>query len=304
MTDALTPQRAGRVAVLMGGTSAERAISLRSGSAVLGALLRAGVRAEAFDPAEQALDGLRAFDAAFIALHGRGGEDGTVQGVLELLGVPYTGTGVLGSALAMDKWRCKRLWQGYGLPTPGGCLLGPDTADVGGTLGYPVIVKPAREGSSLGMARVDGPDGLAAAYHEAAAYDATVLAEQWITGTEYTVALLGDRPLPSIRLETSRTFFDFEAKYEAEDTGHHCPSGLGEAEEAELGELCRRAFEAAGGAGWGRVDVMRDADGGWHLLEVNTIPGMTDHSLVPISAAAAGIGFDELVLRILAEALP
>ncbi len=295
---------AGRVAVLMGGASAERDISLRSGEAVLGALQRGGYQAEAFDPRDRALEGLRGYDAAFIALHGRGGEDGTVQGLLDLLGVPYTGSGVLGSALGMDKWRCKRLWQGYGLPTPRGRLLGPEVADVADTLGYPVIVKPVREGSSLGMARADGPEQLAAAYRAAAVYDTDILAEQWVEGEEYTVALLGDWALPSIRLETSHAFFDYAAKYQAHDTGHHCPSGLGAAEEADLSTLCREAFQAVGGHGWGRVDAMRDAGGAWWLLEVNTIPGLTGHSLVPIAAAQAGIGFDELVARILEEALP
>ncbi len=297
-----TAQRVGRVAVLQGGTSAERPISLKSGAAVLAALQRQGVCAEAFDPAERRLEELAAFDAAFIALHGRGGEDGTVQGLLELLGVPYTGSGVLGSALGMDKWRCKRLWQGVGLPTPAGQLL--DAAAPAPQIGWPLIIKPSREGSSLGMARVEGPEELAAAYREAAVYDTAVLAEQWVEGTEYTVALLGDRALPSIRLETSHAFFDYAAKYEAADTGHHCPSGLDAADEAQLGELCRAAFRAVGGHGWGRVDVMRDTAGHWWLLEVNTIPGMTDHSLVPIAAAEAGIGFDELVVRILEEALP
>ncbi|MCG5541508.1 MULTISPECIES: D-alanine--D-alanine ligase [unclassified Halorhodospira] len=304
MTGIPDPQRVGRVAVLMGGTSAERDISLRSGGAVLAALQRRGYDAEAYDPRDRALEGLRGYDVVFIALHGRGGEDGTVQGLLELLGVPYTGSGVLGSALGMDKWRCKRLWQGSGLPTPAGQLLTSESPVLAEGLAYPVIVKPVREGSSLGMTRVDGPAQLAEAYRAAAAYDDAVLAEQWVEGEEYTVALLGDRALPSIRLETSHAFFDYAAKYQADDTGHHCPSGLGADEEAELGALCREAFSASGGNGWGRVDVMRDADGRWWLLEVNTIPGMTDHSLVPIAAAQAGIGFDELVARILGEALP
>ncbi len=297
-------QDAGRIAVLMGGDSAERDISLRSGGAVLAALQRGGYDAEAFDPRDRALEALRGYDGVFVALHGRGGEDGTVQGVLDLLGVPYTGSGVLGSALGMDKWRCKRLWQGSGLPTPAGSLLAPGDAEPGEALGWPLIVKPLREGSSLGMTRVAGPDQLAAAYRAAAVYDTEVLAEQWVEGVEYTVALLGDRALPSIRLETSHTFFDYAAKYQAHDTGHHCPSGLEAAEEAELGALCREAFRAVGGYGWGRVDVMRDAEGAWWLLEVNTVPGLTGHSLVPIAAAQAGIGFDELVARILGEALP
>ncbi len=297
------PQKAGRIAVLMGGDSAEREISLRSGEAVLSALRRRGYEAAAFDPRDAPLEALRGFDAAFIALHGRGGEDGTIQGALEALGVPYTGSGVLGSALAMDKWRCKRLWQGCGLPTPAARLLRSGEAEQVQGLGWPLIVKPAREGSSLGMARVDGPAELAAAYRQAAGYDAEVLAEAWVAGQEYTVALLGDRALPSIRLETGNAFFDYEAKYRAPDTRHECPSGLDGGEERRLAALCREAFAAAGGSGWGRVDVVRDAAGAWQLLEVNTIPGLTDHSLVPIAAAEAGIGFDELVVRILGEAL-
>ncbi|MFP4648336.1 MAG: D-alanine--D-alanine ligase [Halorhodospira sp.] len=304
MTGIPSSRQAGRIAVLMGGTSAEREISLRSGGAVLAALQRGGYDAEAFDPRDRALEALRGYDVVFIALHGRGGEDGTVQGLLDLLGMPYTGSGVLGSALGMDKWRCKRLWQGSGLPTPAGCLLGAATEDPGELLGWPLIVKPAREGSSLGMTRVTRSQGMAAAYREAAIYDDAVLAEQWIEGEEYTLAVLGERALPSIRLETSHAFFDYAAKYESEDTGHHCPSGLSEAEEAEVGDLCLRAFRAVGGRGWGRVDVIRDAAGAWWLLEVNTIPGMTDHSLVPRAAAHAGMSFDELVARILGEALP
>ncbi|MBK1735607.1 D-alanine--D-alanine ligase [Halorhodospira abdelmalekii] len=296
-----TAQLRGPIAVLLGGASAEREISLRSGAAVLAALQRRGYAAVAFDPQEQPLERLRGYACAFIAMHGRGGEDGTLQGALEQFGVPYTGSGVLGSALAMDKYRCKRLWQGCGLPTPAGQLL--TDPDEPCALPFPVIVKPAHEGSSLGMTRVEQPAALPAAWRTAAAYDRQVLVEQWISGEEYTVALLGERALPSIRLETSHDFFDFDAKYRATDTKHHCPSGLDAAAEAELATLAREAFYALGARGWGRVDVMRDSAGGWWLLEVNTIPGMTDHSLVPIAAAQAGIGFDELVEHILLGAV-
>jgi D-alanine-D-alanine ligase len=285
----------------MGGDSAEREISLQSGDAVLGALRRQGVTAQPFDPCAEPVERLRDYSCAFIVLHGRGGEDGVIQGALDHLGVAYTGSGVLGSALAMDKWRGKCLWRGYGLPTPPGQLMaGPNQPC---EIDFPVIVKPAHEGSSIGMSRVTRPDQLADAWRLAAQYDRQVLVEQWISGTEYTVALLGNRVLPSICLETSREFFDFTAKYEDSSTGHRCPSGLDEAAERDLGELCREAFAALGASSWGRVDVMRDANGQWWLLEVNTVPGMTDHSLVPIAAAQAGMGFDELVVRILEEAL-
>ncbi|MCG5529567.1 D-alanine--D-alanine ligase [Halorhodospira halochloris] len=295
------PADVGPVAVLMGGDSAEREISLQSGKAVLAALQRQGFAAQGFDPRDEQIETLRDYSCAFIVLHGRGGEDGVIQGALESLGVPYTGSGLLGSALAMDKWRCKRLWQGCALPSPAGQLMA--SADQPCHIDLPVIVKPAHEGSSIGMTKVVDINQLAPAWHEAAKYDQQVLVEQWINGTEYTVALLGDRALPSIRLETSHEFFDFTAKYEDPTTGHFCPSGLDEEAEHELGEMCQKAFAALGCNGWGRVDVLRDEDGKWWLLEVNTIPGMTDHSLVPIAAAQAGIGFDELVVAILGEAL-
>lgn len=301
---ASSDRNVGRVAVLYGGHSAERSISLKSGNAVCDALLREGFDATRFDPAAEPVEGLRDYDVAFIALHGRGGEDGTIQGVLEHLGVRYTGSGVLGSALAMDKWRSKQIWLGEGLPTPAARRL-PDreTAErAAREMAFPLIVKPAREGSSIGMTRVDRADELSAAWEAAAAYDQAVIAERWVEGSEYTVALLGDRVFPSIRLETPRTFYDFDAKYQSGDTRYHCPSGLSAAEEEQLGELAREAFEAVGASGWGRVDLMRGIDGAWWLLEVNTIPGMTDHSLVPKSAAVANVGFDELVRRILLEA--
>ena len=297
----------GRVAVLMGGWSAERSISLRSGNAVLSALQARGVDAHGVDADRNVLHTLEAggFDRAFIALHGRGGEDGTIQAGLELLGLPYTGSGVLGSALAMDKLRTKRVWTGAGLPTPPGAELRPDTdpAGVVARVGLPLIVKPAHEGSSIGMTRVEAVEGLEAARDAAAAYDRDVLAEAWVSGEEYTVSLLGDTVLPAIRLETPRGFYDFTAKYEAGDTRYHCPCGLPAADLEALERLAVEAFRTLGASGWGRVDVMRDADGAFWLLEVNTIPGMTDHSLVPMAAAARGIDFPELVWRILATTM-
>ncbi|WP_108446824.1 D-alanine--D-alanine ligase [Halomonas denitrificans] len=296
----------GRVAVLFGGASAEREVSLKSGAAVLAALERQGVDAIGFDPADGGLVGLEALapDRVFIALHGRGGEDGTLQGALELLDIPYTGSGVLASALGMDKQRTKLVWQALGLPTPESVMLGPD-ADwqaVIERLGLPLIVKPVHEGSTLGISIVDSRDALEAAYRDAARFDARVMAERFIQGEEYTVSLLGDEVLPAIRVEVPGGFYDYEAKYVSDDTLYHLPCGLSADEEAELAALCREAFAAIGAEGWGRIDVMRDGAGRFWLIEVNTVPGMTDHSLVPQSAAHAGIDFDALVLRILATA--
>ncbi|MFV8835926.1 D-alanine--D-alanine ligase [Aquisalimonas sp. APHAB1-3] len=302
-----TPAVFGRVAVLMGGWSAEREISLRSGRQVLAGLQARGVDAHSVDAGRDVLQVLEAggFDRAFIALHGRGGEDGVIQAGLELLGLPYTGSGVLGSALGMDKLRTKQVWRGAGLPTPDYMELRPDTraADVIAALGTPLIVKPAREGSSIGMSRVTTEAELIAARDAAARYDRDVIAERWITGEEYTVSLLGDTVLPAIRLETPHTFYDFEAKYESDSTRYHCPCGLEGADLDALNALATEAFRAVDGAGWGRVDVMRDGNGAFWLLEVNTIPGMTDHSLVPMAAEAAGMPFDELVWRILETSL-
>ncbi|WP_253443741.1 D-alanine--D-alanine ligase [Halomonas sp. Y3] len=297
----------GRVAVIYGGSSAEREVSLKSGAAVLAALQQAGVDAIGYDPAEGGLVGLEALapDRVFIALHGRGGEDGTLQGALELLGIPYTGSGVLASALGMDKQRTKLVWQALGLPTPESVMLeaGADWAAVVARLGLPLIVKPVHEGSTLGISIVHSAEALAAAYHEAARFDARVMAERFVEGEEYTVSLLGDAVLPAIRVEVPGGFYDYEAKYLSDTTRYHLPCGLGDAEEAELGELCHRAFEAVGAEGWGRVDVMRDREGRFWLIEINTSPGMTDHSLVPQAAAHAGIDFEALVLRILAATL-
>ncbi len=296
----------GKVAVLLGGRSAEREVSLRSGSMVLGALKKRGVDAHAFDPQDQGLEQLIAqrFDRVFIALHGRFGEDGTVQGALEYLGVPYTGSGVMASALAMDKWRTKLLWQAAGVATPQYEALSPtsDFAGVGERLGLPLMVKPAREGSSIGMSKVTSLEKIQAAYELAAEYDDVIIAERFVDGVEVTAAILGGEALPLIRLETPRVFYDYEAKYFANDTRYICPSGLSEAQESRVQAEALRAFKLIGASGWGRVDVMLDAAGEPYLLEVNTIPGMTDHSLVPMAARARGIEFDELCLRILETA--
>jgi D-alanine-D-alanine ligase len=296
----------GKVAVLLGGRAAERAISLKSGSAVLAALLRRGVDAHAVDPDEQVLERLQAgaFDRAFIMLHGRGGEDGQIQGALETIGMPYTGSGVLGSALGMDKYRCKLAWAGCGLPTAESVLLRtdndlPDAA----RLGFPLMIKPVHEGSSIGMARVEDADSLADAWRAARSYDALVLAERWIQGAEYTCAVLGREALPMIRLETPHAFYDFDAKYRADSTRYLCPCGLSETEESRLQQLALDAFEATGASGWGRVDLMVDDGGRPFLLEINTVPGMTDHSLVPMAARTAGLDFDTLVWRILETSL-
>jgi len=298
-----TPKAYGKVAVLMGGDSAEREVSLKSGSAVLEALQRSGVDARGIDfrggMLSELLNG--GFDRIFIVLHGRMGEDGVLQGALEMAGIPFTGSGVLGSALGMDKLRCKQLWAGGGLPTPEFAVLqsGFNPEAVVERLGLPLIIKPGREGSSIGMSRVEQVEELTAAYEMAAQYDAVVFAEQWIEGSEYTVALLGSEVLPAICLETPHAFYDFEAKYRADDTRYLCPCGMSSEDERVLSQLAREAFDSAGCKGWGRVDAMRDADGRFWLIEVNTVPGMTDHSLVPMAAREAGIEFDQLVLRIL-----
>jgi D-alanine-D-alanine ligase len=244
------------------------------------------------------------FDRAFIILHGRGGEDGVIQGALERIGLPYTGSGVLGSALGMDKYRTKALWQGLDLPTPESVLI-RDAADLEAacSLGFPLMIKPSREGSSIGMAKVDDAQQLRQAWESARRYDDTVLAERWIVGREYTAALLQGEALPLIRLETPHIFYDFKAKYSADTTRYHCPCGLSPTQEEELQALSLQAFEAVGAEGWGRVDLLLDEQQRPWLIEVNTVPGMTDHSLVPMSARAAGIEFDELVLRILATSL-
>jgi D-alanine-D-alanine ligase len=297
------PGEFGRVAVLYGGVSSERAVSLISGKAVLEALLRRGVAAEGFDPAEKPLTDLlaRGFTRVWIALHGPGGEDGTVQGALECLGLPYTGSGVLGSALGMDKLRTKRLAQAIGVPTAQYLVLAePEDLPMAlGQLGLPLIIKPATQGSSVGMARVERAEQLEGAWREALRFDPVVFVEPWITGAEYTVGILQGTALPSIRIETPRAFYDYEAKYLRNDTRYHVPSGLSGQAEAHLANLAVAAFEACGAEGWGRADFMMDSTGRPLLLEINTVPGMTDHSLVPMAARAAGIDFDELVWRVL-----
>lgn len=305
--NASNPGDFGRVVVLYGGDSAEREVSLNSGKAILTALKHAGLDAWGYDLAAGGLSGLEALapDRIFIALHGRGGEDGTLQGALELLGVPYTGSGVLASALGMDKQRTKQLWRSLDLPTPQSITLQPDAdwIQVVERLGLPLVVKPVHEGSTLGISIVDSLDALKSAYQEAAQFDAVVMAERFIAGEEYTVSLLGNAVLPAIRVEVPSGFYDYEAKYHSNETLYHIPCGLSAEQECELGQLCRHAFEALGCRGWGRVDVMRDAQGRFWLLEVNTVPGMTDHSLVPQAAAHAGLNFEDLVLRILATSL-
>jgi D-alanine-D-alanine ligase len=301
------PRTFGRVAVLLGGDSAEREVSLKSGGQVLEGLRRRGVDAHPVDPSDGGLALLRddGFDRVFIVLHGRGGEDGVMQGALELLGLPYTGSGVLASALSMDKLRTKQLFLGAGLPTPEFELLDArsDWHGVVQRLGLPLFVKPALEGSSIGISKVTAVDDLEVAWRVAADHDDTVIVERFCSGDEYTVALLGGTALPAIRLETPHDFYDYDAKYLADDTRYLCPCGLPAEAEARLLRLAERAFAAVGGAGWGRVDLMLDGDGQPLLLEVNTVPGMTDHSLVPMAARAAGIEFDELVVRILAATL-
>ena len=294
----------GKVAVLFGGKSAEREVSLQSGARVLAALLRQGVDAQPFDPAERKLDELAAYDRAFIALHGRYGEDGTIQGALELMGIPYTGSGVMASAVGMDKWRTKLLWRSVGLAIPEFVMLTADSDfdDVERQLGLPLFVKPACEGSSIGVTKVRQPGELARAYEAAAKHDALVIAEQGVLGGEYTVGILGDQALPIIRIVPATDFYDYEAKYLRDDTRYLCPCGLPEARELELRAQALEAFRVLGCRGWGRVDFLMDEQGEAYFLEVNTSPGMTDHSLVPMAAREAGLSYDELVLRVLSLA--
>ncbi len=298
----------GKVAVLMGGRSAEREISLKSGEEVLKALKQRAVDSHALDAGDRDFvarleDGH--FDRAFIALHGRGGECGAMQGLLETMGVPFTGSGVLGSALAMDKLRTKQLWQGVNLPTPEFALLGNenDMQSASTGLGFPMMLKPVHEGSSIGMTKVDREADLKGAWQAAGSYDREVIAERWITGAEYTAAIIGTTALPLIRLETPNTFYDYDAKYQADTTQYHCPCGLPDEQESELQALSLKAFQAVGASGWGRVDFMLDEAGRPWLIEVNTVPGMTDHSLVPMAARQYGWDMTELVWRILETSL-
>jgi D-alanine-D-alanine ligase len=296
----------GKVAVLMGGHSSEREISLLSGNAVLTALRRRGVDAHAFDPAERPLEDLKreGYVRAFIALHGRYGEDGTVQGALELLAVPYTGSGVMASALALDKWRTKLIWQAVGIPTPRYELLteAVDAEAVVGRLGLPLIVKPVCEGSTIGLTKVTGTEQLAPAYRAASKFDRLVLVEEFIAGQELTVSILGEQALPIIRIEPAAELYDYQAKYFSDDTKYFCPSGLPADAERRLQAEALEAYRIIGCEGWGRVDLILDAASRPFFLEVNTSPGMTGHSLVPMAAKQAGIDFDELVMRILAAA--
>lgn len=293
----------GKVAVLLGGRSAEREISLKSGQAVLAALRRRNVDAHPFDPAEQPMEALlrQGFKRAHIALHGRYGEDGTVQGALELMGLPYTGSGVMASALAMDKWRTKLLWQAAGINSPRYAMLDAhsDFDAVVQELGLPLIVKPSREGSTIGLSKVTAAEDLPAAYQLAAEHDSMVLAEQFIEGMELTAAILGETPLPLVRIETAGGLYDYQAKYLSDDTSYFCPSGLSAEQEQAIQTQALRAHQILGCEGWGRVDVMLDKSGKAYFLETNTSPGMTDHSLVPMAARAAGISFEDLVVRIL-----
>ena len=299
----MTAHDFGKVAVLLGGRSAEREISLQSGEAVLAALRRSGVDAYPFDPADQGLEMLlqQGFKRAFITLHGRFGEDGTIQGVLEWIRLPYTGSGVMASALAMDKWRTKLIWQAAGILSPRYALLQADSdyAAIADTLGLPLIVKPAREGSTIGLSKVFDSKDLEAAYHLAAQHDSLVLAEEFIAGQELTVAVLGDMPLPLVRIEIAGDLYDYEAKYFSNETRYFCPSGLpGEVEEA-IQKQALQAYRVLGCRGWGRVDLILTPSGQFYFLEANTSPGMTGHSLVPMAAKAAGISFEELVVKIL-----
>lgn len=299
--------RFGQVAVLYGGTSAEREISLRSGGAIIQALREVGVATTPVDIGSDPLQQLQqlSVDRAFIALHGTGGEDGKIQALLEWLNLPYTGSGIAASALCMDKLRTKQLWRGVDLPTPDCHVLNEDTdwtttiAELDGV----AMVKPCHEGSSIGMAKVSNAVELEQAFRVAARYDRVVLAERYIQGAEYTVAILDQHALPPIKLETNHQFYDFSAKYQAADTSYICPCGLPEERESRLKELALAAFNAVGARGWGRVDIMADARGAFYLLELNTVPGMTDHSLVPMAATAAGYSFNELVLAILSQTL-
>ena len=293
----------GKVAVLFGGTSAEREVSLNSGNAVLAGLQRGGVDAHAVDPGENVFEELKAgkFDRAFVVLHGRGGEDGVIQAVLETLNIPYTGSGVQASALAMDKLRTKLLWMGAELPTPAFVILDDEQSldQVKTKIGYPVIVKPVHEGSSIGISRAASDAELKLAWQEAARYDSEIIAEAWVTGGEYTAAIIDNVPMPLVKMETDSVFYDYEAKYLSDDTRYLCPCGLPEEKEIELQKMALKAFNMLGAKGWGRIDFMVDEQGVAGLIEANTVPGMTDHSLVPMAAKQAGISFDELVWRIL-----
>ncbi len=293
----------GKVAVLMGGHSAEREISLETGSAVYDALVNSGVDAHKFDTSKYSLYDLEKgeFNRAFIALHGRGGEDGTIQGALQTLGIPYTGSGVLGSALSMDKIKSKLVWKASNIPTPDFIFINSknDLDKVSDSLGFPVVVKPVSEGSSVGVSIVKDNKQLLSAWYSASEKDNLVMAEKWIDGKEYTAAVLMENVLPMIQLKTPHNFYDYEAKYHSDTTEYFCPCGLDVEQESKLAELMMEAFMSLSASGWGRIDFMMDREGSPWLIELNTVPGMTSHSLVPMSARQAGYSFEQLVLMIL-----
>ena len=293
----------GKVAVLMGGRSAEREISLQTGMTILAALRRQGVDAWEIDAGETVVNDLveGGFDRVFNALHGRGGEDGVIQGALETLGLPYTGSRVLGSALSMDKVRCKWIWKSLDLSTPGFKLIRSeeDLHTAAKELGLPLMMKPVHEGSSLGTAKVSAAQGLKEAWLNATRYDNEVMCERWISGGDYTVGILNGHALPTIKIETDREFYDYQAKYLDDDTRYLCPCGLPQEKDAELAGLALKAFDSIGAGGWGRVDILLDDNERPYLIDINTVPGMTDHSLVPMAARQAGMDFDSLVLQVL-----
>lgn len=296
----------GKVAVLFGGPSAEREVSIMSGTGVLNALKERGVDAHAFDPAERELFDLKRenFKRVFIALHGRFGEDGTVQGALEVMKIPYTGPGVMASAIAMDKWRTKLIWQSAGIPTPKYALLdeNSDWQKVARDLGLPLIVKPGREGSTIGLSKVTDVEQLKPAYELAVKYDALVLAEEFVDGQELTVSVLGDQALPIVRIEAPQGNYDYQNKYFTDDTKYHCPSGIDPTVESVIQATTMKAFAVLGCRGWGRADVMLRPDGSFSFLEMNTSPGMTGHSLVPMAARAVALAYPDLCVQILAMA--
>ncbi len=301
----------GKVAVLLGGNSAEREVSLNSGTAILNALLRQDIDAVAIDPLYDDITQLKklGIDRVFIALHGRGGEDGVIQGFLTTLGLPFTGSDVLSSAIAMDKSKTKQIWQSYQLPTANYQIIIKDdfdpkqSEDILASLSGTVMVKPVNEGSSIGMAKVTNAAELVDALSDAFKFDNKVLLESWITGQEYTVSMLNGQALPAIRMQTENVFYDYQAKYQSTDTQYFCPCGLDSEKLSELNQLATKAFDAIGCSGWGRVDFMLDEQGSWNLLEVNTVPGMTETSLVPKAAKQAGYDFDQLVFEILKQTL-
>jgi len=307
MTTPEMKERFGKVAVLMGGNSAEREVSLNSGAAVLAALIQSGVDAHGIDARDDVLGQLRSgkFNRVFIVLHGRGGEDGSIQGALQVLGLPYTGSGIMGSAVAMDKLKTKQIWQGMSLPTPGFAIVNneKELLQAVSDLGLPLILKPSLEGSSIGISKISSVDDIQKAWDEASKYGCAILAEEWIDGSEYTASILNNTALPLIRLETPHEIYDYDAKYRADTTGYFIPCGLAEEKEKEFQALALKAFKAVGAEGWGRVDFMCNKSGSPFLIEVNTVPGMTDHSLVPMAAKAHGIDFQKLVMSILEQTL-